>query len=496
MSHATHPPVSLRTRILTTVGATIILITMLMSWGILYSWRETLIDREESHVLAVGRAFSVAVIDALVFAELDLYQSEGFIENYVTLFMEQDPRLRSITIIDPDGGVVARSWDRARPPWVSGELADLVAAARPATTIASPDGEHWVIEAVLPMMTGGRRWGTLVLGIEADSIRASIRRSFVLLALLTAAVTSIMLLLLWLMLGRILGSLRSLVEAMDAVALGGLPPPPLPARADEIGVLYHHFDRMHRRLEQSRRDLLGAQHQVWHAERLAAVGRLASGIAHEINNPVNGIRNCVYAIRNDLDNTVQTREYLGMMDEGLAHVSDVVQKLLGFARKQQPGARPMRLNEAVETVARLASFDVDRKGVRLELALAEDLPDVQADPQLVREVCMNLLLNAVDAVAPGGLIRVVTRAAGDERVVLEVADDGRGIPAAEIGHIFDPFYTTKGTGEGTGLGLSISLGIVKAHGGSIDVASEPGRGTTFTIMLPVSRAPEGTDATP
>jgi signal transduction histidine kinase len=483
-------PASLRTRILTTVGLTIFMTTMILAWGILYSWRETLIAREESHALAVSRAFSVAVIDALIFAEMDLDRSEGFLDNYVRMFMEQNRRLRSITILDPDGGVVARSWDRPRPPWISGDRDAITAAGEPTTRIAAVDGGGWVIETVLPMRIGQRRWGTLVMAVEADSIRASIRRSFILLALLTTAVASTMMLILWLMLGRILGSLRSLVHAMDAVALDGLPPPVLPPRSDEIGVLYRHFGNMQKRLDQSRRDLLGAQHQVWHAERLAAIGRLASGIAHEINNPVNGIRNCVYAIRNDLDNTAQTVEYLDMMDEGLAHVSDVIQKLLGFARKQQQGVAPMELNEAVGTVARLVSFSVERKAARLELDLAENLPDVQADAQLIREVCMNLVLNAVDAVDEGGNIRIATRPCDQDSVILEVADDGRGIPAAVLGQIFDPFFTTKRTGEGTGLGLSISLGIVKAHGGTIRVASEPGKGATFTIMLPVS-APAG-----
>lgn len=477
---------SLRTRIMVVVGATTILITMLLSWGVLYSWRATLIDREESQARAVARAFSVAVVDALVFAELDLYQSEGFIENYVSLFAHLEPRLRSITVLDPAGNVVARSWESAAPPWVSGSLEDLIATRAPRTTVAAAADGRWVTEAVLPMKTGERRWGTLVLAVEADSVRESLHRSFVLLALLTAAVTSIMLLLLWLLLGRVLGSLGSLVEAMDAVDAGPLPPPALPARADEIGVLYQHFDSMHRRLEQSRRDLLAAEQQVWHAERLAAVGRLAAGIAHAINNPVNGLRNCVYAIRHDPEDVAQTREYLAMMDEGLAHVAAVVRKLLGFARQQPPGLAPLSLNEAVESVVRLVELGLAQGAVRLELALAPGLPEIRADAQLIRELCMNLLLNAIDAVAPGGLVRVETRGAADDRVILAVADDGRGIPADEIGRIFDPFYTTKPTGEGTGLGLSISLGIVRAHGGTIDVASGPGPGTTFTIALPAA----------
>lgn len=477
-------PRGLRARILLTVGLTSTAIMLLLSWGMLYSWRRSLVTQEKANALAVSRAFSVAVIDALIFADQDLYQSEGFLDNYVDMFMGENARLRAITILDPGGTVVARSWDRAEAPWVSGTLPEIMGTGGPETTITRGAEGAWVLETVLPMMTGERRWGVLVLAVEADSIRARVRRSFIQLALFSAAVSSVMLLLLWLMLSRMLGSLRTLVTAMDTLDFNVEAVPELPRRGDEIGNLYRHFTNMQGRLEQSRHELLTAQHQVWHAERLAAIGRLASGLAHEINNPINGIRSCIYAIRRDPDDREQTAEYLEMMDEGLTHASGVIEKLLGFARKQQAGLGPVSVNEAVEAVRRLVSFNLERKDIDLVVDLAPDLPLIRADRQLLQEVVMNLILNAIDAADERGAIRVETRSVGRE-VALQVLDHGQGIAADQIDQVFDPFFTTKKAGEGTGLGLSICLGIVQAHGGRIEVASEPGIETRFTVLLPV-----------
>jgi len=397
-------PVGLRTRILLSVAVVTTLVTMALSWGMLYSWRHSLMEEEEATALAISRAFSVAVIDALIFADQDLYQSEGFLDNYVTMFMEQNTRLEAITILDPQGRTVARSWNDPDPPWVSGSLSGILAAPGPQTAITRAKPGHWVLETLLPMKTGDRNWGVLVLSVEADSIRRQIRRSFIQLALFSTSVTSILMLLLWLMLSRILGSLSVLMAAMDTLDFQVDSNLDLPERKDEIGILFKRFLRMQQRVDKSRKDLLGAQRQVWHAERLASIGRLASGLAHEINNPINGVRNCIYAIRGDLNNHRQTEEYLDMMDEGLSSASGVIQKLLGFSRKQQTGPGRVSLNDAANTVQKLVSFNMERKGINLETALDPDLPFVLADRQLIQEVVMNLLLNAVDASNEGGSI--------------------------------------------------------------------------------------------
>ncbi len=485
----------LRARILFTVGASTAAIMMLLSWGMLYSWRGTLLAEEEANALAISGAFSVAVIDALIFAEQDLYQFEGFLDNYVVMFMAQNPRLTAITVLDENGRTAARSWDSGEAPWVSGPLPALLAApAAHTTTTPRADGK-WVLETVYPMRTGNRSWGVLILAIEADSVRAQVRRNFILLALFTSSVTSLLLLLLWFLPGHLLSSLKALVTAMDTVDFTAVTGPSLPARRDEIGILYQHFDRMQERVDHSRRELLGAQHQVWHAERLAAIGRLASGLAHEINNPINGVRNCIYAIRGDLDNHEQTVTYLDLMDEGLTSASAVIHKLLGFARKQQTEAGPVNLNDAVHSVQRLVVFNLERKGIRLELELDPQLPNVLADRQLMQEVIMNLLLNAIDAEKQDGLIRVVSRHEAG-RVLLLVQDFGSGIDEAIRGRIFDPFFTTKRTGEGTGLGLSICLSIVQASGGTLTATGAGNAGTTFTISLPGLATTETEESAP
>jgi signal transduction histidine kinase len=280
-----------------------------------------------------------------------------------------------------------------------------------------------------------------------------------------------------------LSSLKALVTAMDSVDFNAATGPSLPARRDEIGLLYRHFHRMQKRVDQSRRAFLGAQHQVWHAERLAAIGRLASGLAHEINNPINGVRSCIYAIRNDLDNHEQTVTYLNLMDEGLSSASNVLNKLLGFARKQQTDPGPVNLNDAVVAVQRLVQFNLERKGVELELDLDPQLPYVLSDRQLMQEVIMNLLINAIDAEKQGGRIRIVSRQEAS-RVLLAVQDFGVGIDDTVRDQIFEPFFTTKKTGEGTGLGLSICLSIVQASGGTLEASSPSAGGATFTISLP------------
>jgi two-component system, NtrC family, sensor kinase len=481
------PARSLRARILLTTAGAVTVIMMAISWGILAQWRQTILAKERQDAIAVTRALSVTVTDAMILEGNDLAQSEGFLDNYIAGFMRQNPRLRYIAIAGAGGQKVARSlqgppdWDELVPPGI-------LSAREPVTWFRRHDDVGWVQEAYCPLTTGLKRWGGLLVGFEAESVRREIVRVFLVLLGMVVAITGLTILLLWVLLGRLLHSLRDLVGAMDSLELEGSDLPELPARQDEIGVLFRHFQRMRERLRRSRLELVSAQEQVYHAERLAAIGRLASGVAHELNNPINGVRNCIYAIRHDPENREKNLAYLQMMDQGMEQAASVITKLLGFARKQEPARAPLAMNTVVRTVARLLAFDVARKAVTVEADLQEDLPEVTGDSQLLQEVVMNLLLNAIDAVDTHGHVRVRTRATTNGTVTVEVRDDGRGIATADLPRIFDPFFTTKPTGQGTGLGLSVSLGIVQTHGGSIDVASEPGAGATFTVTLPAGGA--------
>lgn len=239
-----------------------------------------------------------------------------------------------------------------------------------------------------------------------------------------------------------------------------------------------------------------AQARFSQAEKLAAIGQLAAGIMHEINNPLATIGACAESLGYRIDDlersgvtlAPETHDFLGIIDNEVVRCKQIVDGLLEFSRPKQARKERVNVNEVVERTLFLLKHHVRFKklGVVTELdAAVGRVP--QANSEQLVQVLMALLINAMDAMGERGIVKIVTQAGADAArgAIVEVIDQGHGIARGEIGKIFEPFYTTKPPGEGTGLGLAICYGIVQEHGGTIEVESTLGQGSTFRVILPV-----------
>jgi len=234
--------------------------------------------------------------------------------------------------------------------------------------------------------------------------------------------------------------------------------------------------------------------QLIQSQKLAAIGQLSSGIAHEINNPLAIIGQEVewvcHLLGNDafrgIEGIDDVNDSLREIVRQVERCGEITHKLLDFARKREPLIQPADVNRLIEDMVRLVELEARGKRIRLGRQYAPDLPPVRTDPPLLRQVILNLINNAVQAVEEnGGSIMIGTSPAGPNGVRITVSDTGCGIPSEFLDKIFDPFFTTKSPGKGTGLGLSLCHGILTRLGAHIDVASTVGQGTTFTIIHPV-----------
>ncbi|HEU4631132.1 MAG TPA: ATP-binding protein [Gemmatimonadaceae bacterium] len=228
------------------------------------------------------------------------------------------------------------------------------------------------------------------------------------------------------------------------------------------------------------------------AERLAAVGELVAGVAHEVNNPLSSISAFAQLLLRDGTLTPDQHESVEVVHAEALRASQVVRDLLTFARRSAPTREAVELAAVVERALRLRGYQLASQNVRTELDLDPDVPPVSADARQLQQVVLNLVTNALQAMPDGGVLRVATRRR-DTMVELAIADTGPGIPEEARSHIFEPFFTTKGEGEGTGLGLSVSYGIVAAHGGSLTLADTSAQGTCFVVALPVAPADAAPD---
>jgi signal transduction histidine kinase len=340
-------------------------------------------------------------------------------------------------------------------------------------------------------------------------IRASIRPHYVYCILLTAR-----------------SQKEDVVEGMEAGADDFVTKP---FDRDELRVRLRAGERivqLEQNLAAQNRALRATQATLIQSEKLAGLGRLAAGIAHEINNPLAFVTNNLGVLRRDvpasfnvLDKYRTGRESLSRVEpalaaevarmeqeidlayiqqnlvrqfdhslQGLARVRDIVRNLLNFARIDEAERRSLDLNAAILGTAEILAHEIKTKQVQFENRF-EPVPQVLCHPAKINQVLLNMLLNAIQACQPGGTVSARTRRESATHVLIEIEDNGCGIGSEHLPHIFEPFFTTKPVGQGTGLGLSVSYGIVREHGGSIEVKSEPGRGSLFQIRLPIQCPP-------
>ncbi len=285
---------------------------------------------------------------------------------------------------------------------------------------------------------------------------------------------------------QMIGRLSRLMDLTKRIADGDFTPI-MPERKyrDEFSNVNIALNRMMHELNR-RQELMLQSH------KLRAIGTLTAGIAHELNNPINNITLTAALLEEDYHDysDEQRLDMVKDLVEQAERSERIIKNLLDFARESEIKTEHLSMRQLLEETIKFASNQIKLSKVQVKLDAHNNLPEIHGDRQQLSQVFLNLILNALDAMNPGGKLEIsAVRSKTPGFITVKIKDDGSGIPSHILPHIFDPFFTTKHTGKGTGLGLSVSLGIIRKHGGDIKVESAFGWGTLFTVLLPISEVP-------
>jgi two-component system NtrC family sensor kinase len=353
---------------------------------------------------------------------------------------------------------------------------------------------HWYISAYEPIRgLGGQIIGILYVGVLEQKYADLRRRAVLVFLAITLFGASVALGLGYFISRRISISIKKLASASEQLAHGNLDTQVEIRSRDEMRELADTFNFMATALKKRDEKLREfTTRRIMESERLAHIGQLAAGVAHEINNPLQGIVTYSHLLLERATTGNGTRESLEKIVKQANRCRDIIRGLLDFARQRKPEKRPSSVNRILEECISLVDNQALFLNIRIVQQLAPDLPRVLMDPSQIQQVFMNMIINAAEAMNGVGQLTLTTQLVpADGAIEVRFTDSGHGIKEEDLDRIFNPFFTTKEVGHGTGLGLAISYGIVQEHKGTITVESQEGQGATFTIRLPVtSREPE------
>ncbi|MBI2347088.1 MAG: HAMP domain-containing protein [Deltaproteobacteria bacterium] len=358
---------------------------------------------------------------------------------------------------------------------------------RSGETLVNTDYKKGSLDISKPVILGHEKLGQIRLGFDLNPMFNEMRQVTVKALLISAGIFLLGLLVIFGIASKMTSPIEQLTLAAKHIEQGDLQYRVSVKRSDEIGDLAAAFDQMVERLMHRERELKQSQNIIRRADRLSSLGMLTAGLAHEIRNPLVAIRTFTQLLPERYQEAEFRNSFQALALKEVDRICGLINDLLSFARPSTPNVSAEDANEIVESIVRILETEAKEKEIQMYPRLAADLPKIFIDKEQIKQVSMNVILNALQSIEGRGVVEVSTRLFSkngtEQYVQIEVHDSGAGIPEKDIEDIFNPFFTTKK--DGSGLGLSISNQIVQEHGGYIVVESQVGKGTTFLINLPV-----------
>jgi signal transduction histidine kinase len=531
---------SLQRKFIIITCSTVIL--FMVATGLIITRRESMIMHRdiERQGRLLAETLAIPIMNDLLYERLGLVEEGGLIDNYITgIFNKKEINLVYIAVLDENGRVISHN-DFNEYGRVYNDPITAKALASNSTEVQKFH-DHLTDSAALdfatPLSIGKKRWGTLKFAVSLKELGQEVLATILRVTIITIMMLAISFAIIVLLSRRFIRPIVELAQIMeraggdrldvrvittsgsDEIARLGqsfnqmidrirdsnleikrtheellqfvgiienADEKMLDVKVDiegssEITLLCQSFNSMIDRIRESNIELKETHKKLLQAEKLASIGILASGVAHEVNNPLGGLFNCVHMLEEKGEDGKFRQQYLDLLKDGLSSIENTVGKLLWMSSKGEKMPQDIEVKQAFSDAFGLIEYKLKKSSISYNVNIEAGLT-VNLDPNDLQQALINLMINAVQSMTEGGILTINAFCKGS-KVILEVSDTGGGIEENDISKIFDPFYTTKAPGEGTGLGLWLTYEIVHSYGGEISVTSRKKVGTTFSVKF-------------
>jgi len=432
----------------------------------------------------LAESLSIPIANDIIYEKLGLIEEGGLIDNYLSeIALKKELTLKYIMIVDNDNKIISHNDISECGKTYNDPVSKAAVNASNTMVQTYSYNQEEILDISTPLIITGKKIATLRIGLSLEKIRIAKKKTINKVILTTGVLLLISFIGILNMSKRFIKPIEELAYAFEQAGKGDLDTKVQINSTDEFGSLGQNFNDMIQKIKLSQEQLKQTQAKLIQSEKMISMGILSSGLAHEINNPLGGVLNCLYMIEKNINEPHIQKKYISLAQEGLDKIKNTISRLLSFGKISDKVER-FNINDSINNVIELLSYKINKANIQMMLSLQNDLPFVEIEPQAFHQVIFNIILNAIQAMPNGGKL-IIKSFQEDNYVLLSVADNGIGIAKENLKRIFDPFFTTKQAQDGTGLGLWICYHVIKEFNGDILVESKENEGSCFTIKLPI-----------